>query len=442
VHFLTNIFNLGNLRNLIAMIVLLGILIIIHEFGHFIMAKFFKVTVKIFSVGFGKKLFGKKFGDTEYRLSVFPLGGYVALMGEEGEEAESQDPGNFNNKPRWQRFIILVMGATFNIVLAIILFTAVNMTHKKEPVWRTAQPVVGWIDNSSPAFVADIKPGDTIISFDNERIKTWEQLHLLTVTNPTKTIDLVVERNGSLLTLPVKLTTKGKDNSGYLGVFPTESVIISMVKGGSPADKSGLKEGDLILDIDNEKVLKGRDQCANLIRNSKEKTIKMTIIRNDKPIQISIEPDAPTGKRIVGINLDTPYNIVKLKFGDAFVEANKDTWKFTKLTFTVLGKLIKGQMSVKSISGPVDIARISGQAASAGLIPFIYIMALISLQLGIFNLLPIPMLDGGHIAILTIEGIRRKDISMKLKEKILAVGFFLLMSLMIMVIISDIIKNI
>lgn len=440
-NFLTNIINLGTLKNIIAMIILLGVLIVIHEFGHFIMAKLFKVTVKIFSVGFGKKLFSKKYGDTEYRISAFPLGGYVALMGEEGEEAESDDPGNFNNKPRWQRFIILVMGAFFNIVLAVILFTAVNMTQKKEPIWRTSQPVVGWIDQSSPAFVSDIKPGDKIISFDGERIKTWDQLHILTVTNPTKSINLVVERNGSLLTLPVKLTSKGMDNSGYLGIFPVEQVKVSMVQGNSPAKIGGILEGDIFEEIDGHKIVKGLEQCIDLIKNSKGDNIEINIIRNSEKILLNIPMDTPTGGRTIGIALEPPYFTVKLGFGDACIEALKDTWKFTILTFDVLGKLLKGQMSIKSISGPVDIARISGQAASAGLVPFLYVMALISLQLGIFNLLPIPILDGGHITILAIEGIRRKDLSIKLKEKILAVGFFLLIALMIVVIISDIIKN-
>jgi regulator of sigma E protease len=441
VHILNTIFNTGTLRNVIAMVILLGVLIVIHEFGHFIMAKLFKVKVKIFSVGFGKKLFGKQWGETEYRLSAFPLGGYVALMGEEGEEANSDDPGNFNNKPRWQRFIILVMGAVFNIILAIILFTAVNMTHKKEPVWKTEIPVVGWIDKSSPAFVADFQQGDKIISFDGERIKSWDQLHLLTVTNPTKKVNIVVERNGSLVDLQVTLTTKGKDNSGYLGIFPKEQVFVSMVQRGSPAEKGGLLKGDLIYKINKEEIVKGISQCVDLIKNSDGDNIRITVIRNKEEVKLNIPVSAKKGERVIGIGLETPYNIVKLDFTDAFKSALSDTYKFTELTFTVLGKLIKGQMSVKSISGPVDIARISGQAASAGFIPFIYVMALISLQLGIFNLLPVPMLDGGHITILAIEGIRRKDLSMKLKEKIMAVGFFLLMSLMILVIISDIIKN-
>jgi regulator of sigma E protease len=436
------LFNMPVVRNIIAMIILLGILIVIHEFGHFIIAKLFKVNVKIFSIGFGKKLFGKQIGETEYRLSLFPLGGYVAMLGEEPDEMEVEDPGNFNLKPRWQRFLILVMGATLNIVLAVILFTVVNTTHNREETWRSDQPEVGWIDNTSPAFIADFKVGDKILSFNNEKIISWDQLHLAVVTNPDKEVPVMVERSGEIMNFNVKITTKGKDDAGYLGVNPAVRTLVASVSPGSPAEKAGLKKGDVVISVNGHSVVKGVEQCVDLIQNAEEDTVTLNIVRNGENQDISIDPNVRGETKTIGVMLEIPYVEKQLSLSAAFMASLKDTAKITRLTFTVLGKLLKGEMSIKSISGPVDIARISGEAASAGLIPFIYIMALISLQLGIFNLLPIPMLDGGHIAILLFEGIRRKDLSVKIKEKILAVGFFLLISLMIVVIISDIIKNI
>ncbi len=436
------IFNVPYLGNIIAMVIMLGVLIIIHELGHFVTAKLFGVKVKTFSVGFGKKLFGFQRGETEYRVSMIPLGGYVALLGEEDpEEAESDDPGNFNNKPRWQRFIILAMGATLNIVLAFMLFTVVNMFHRAEPLWRTSVPVVGWVDASSPAFVADLQTGDRIVSFDGKRINTWDQFQLLVVTNPDKDVDLVVEREGKLLTLEPELIAKGRDDAGYLGAFPLEQVRIQSVRDGSPAAEAGLQTGDVVIKVGNKRITRGIDQFITEIQNSTERELELLVLRSGTEMNLTVSPEGDPGSRIIGAMVEVPYRLVKLSFGNAVIQAGKDVKRFTALTFTVLGKLLRGELSLKSISGPVDIARISGEAARTGVISFVYIMGLISLQLGIFNLLPIPMLDGGLITILGIEAIRRKDLSIKMKERITTVGFVLLVTLMVVVIISDVLKN-
>lgn len=436
------IFNVPYLGNIIAMVIMLGILIIIHELGHFVTAKLFGVKVKTFSVGFGKKLFGIQKGETEYRVSMIPLGGYVALLGEEDpDEAESDDPGNFSNKPRWQRFIILVMGATLNIVLAFMLFTVVNMFHRAEPLWRTAAPVVGWVDSSSPAFVADMKTGDRIVSFDGKRIHTWDQFQLLVITNPDKEVELVVEREGKLLTLEPELIAKGRDDAGYLGAFPLEQVRINSVKSGSPAEEVGLQPGDIVAQVGNKRITRGVDQFISRIKDSSEPELDLLVRRSGTEMNLTVAPDGEPGDRTIGVWVEVPYRLVKLSFGNAVVQAGKDVKRFTALTFTVLGKLLRGDLSLKSISGPVDIARISGEAARTGMLSFVYIMGLISLQLGIFNLLPIPMLDGGLITILGIEAIRRKDLSIKMKERITTVGFVLLITLMVVVITSDILKN-
>ncbi len=435
------VFSIPYLGNLIAMAIMLGVLILIHETGHFLMAKLFKVNVKVFSIGFGKKLFSVKKGETEYQFSLIPLGGYVAMLGENPEDAEVEDPGNFNLKPRWQRFIILVMGATFNIILAFILFTAVNMIHRPEPLWHSSTPVVGEVDPSSPAFVANLKTGDRIISFNGTRVKDWNSLQLLIATNPNQEVKLVVDRDGQLLTLPVKLISKGRDDAGFLGTSPYRPVRIQAVMENSPAEKAGLKKGDEIVSVNGKPITNGIEQFISIVEKTPGKTIEIVVNRSGSKIPLTVTPIGEPGSHKIGAYVEEPYRLIKLGFGGALIQSGKDIGRFTALTFTVLGKLVRGHLSIRSISGPVDIARISGQAARSGVVSFLYIMALISLQLGIFNLLPIPMLDGGHVTILALEAIRRKDLSFKLKEKITSVGFFLLVALMVIVIISDILKN-
>ncbi len=435
------IFSIPYLGNLIAMAIMLGVLILIHETGHFLMAKLFKVNVKVFSIGFGKKLFSVKKGETEYQFSLIPLGGYVGMLGENPEDAEVEDPGNFNMKPRWQRFIILSMGAIFNIILAFILFTGVNMGHRQEPLWHSSTPVVGEVDSSSPAFVANLKTGDHIISFDGTRVQDWSAFQLLVATNPDHEARLVVDRDGQLLTIPVKLISKGRDDAGFLGVSPFRSVQVQSVVNGSPAEKAGLKSGDVIVSVDGKPMVNGVEQFISAIEKTTGDTISLVVNRSGSTISLTITPVGKPGSHKIGAFLGEPYRLIKLGFGGAIVQSGKDIGRFTALTFSVLGKLVRGKLSIRSISGPVDIARISGQAARNGAISFLYIMALISLQLGIFNLLPIPMLDGGHITILALEAVRRRDFSFNLKEKITSVGFFLLVALMVVVVISDILKN-
>lgn len=435
------VFSIPYLGNIIAMAIMLGLLILIHETGHFLMAKLFKVNVKVFSIGFGKKLFSFKKGETEYQFCLIPLGGYVGMLGEDPEDAEVEDPGNFNLKSRWQRLIILSMGAIFNIVLAFLLFTAVNMVQRPEPLWHSSTPVVGEVDPSSPAFVANLKTGDRIISFDGSRVKNWNAFQLLIATNPDHKANIVVDRDGQLLTIPVKLISKGRDDAGFLGAFPLRPVQVGSVLGGSPAEKGGLKNGDEIVAVDGKPIISGMEQFISVVEKTTGDTISLVVKRAGSTMNLTITPMGKPGNHKIGAFVEEPYRLIKLGFGGALVQGGKDISRFTALTFSVLGKLVTGKLSIRSISGPVDIARISGKAARSGAFSFLYIMALISLQLGIFNLLPIPMLDGGHITILALETIRRRDFSFKLKEKITSVGFFLLVALMVIVVISDVLKN-
>jgi len=435
------VFSIPYLGNIIAMAIMLGVLILIHETGHFLMAKLFKVNVKVFSIGFGKKLFSFKKGGTEYQFSLIPFGGYVGMLGENPEDAEVEDPGNFNLKSRWQRFIILAMGATFNIILAFILFTAVNMVHRMEPLYLSSTPVVGEVDPSSPAFVANLKTGDCIISFDGTRVKNWKAFQLLIATNPDHKANIVVDRNGQLLTIPVKLISKGRDDAGFLGAFPLRPVRVGSVLDGSPAEKGNLKKGDEIVSVDGKPIINGTGQFISVIEKTAGDTIELVVNRSGNTVDLAISPMGEPGSHKIGAFVEEPYRLIKIGFGGALVQGGRDIGKITALTFSVLGKLISGKLSIRSISGPVDIARISGQAARGGVIIFLYWMAMISLQLGIFNLLPIPMLDGGHLTILALETIRRRDLSFKLKEKITSVGFFLLIALMVIVVISDVLKN-
>jgi regulator of sigma E protease len=428
------------LSNILSIIVVLGVLIFFHELGHFIAAKLVGVKVLVFSLGFGPRLIGFQRKKTDYRISLIPLGGYVRMFGDNPMEQRTGTEGEFLSKSRPARFLILIMGATFNILLAVGVLTIVLYSGIEMPAYLDKEPVIGAIIEDSPASKVDIKPGDKILTINNKKVNNWEDLTLIISTSPNKNLKISLERQGSIIERNLIPEEVPPRNIGYAGLVHPIPPLVENLQSGFPAEKAGLINGDLILKIDDIPVTHFFD-LHSIIQEKKGQALNFTIKRKDKIFTIPIKPIRYDGTFRIGVEIPWQLTIKKLDLPHAFEESLRRNYRMTFLTIEVLEGLISRKLSLRTLSGPIDIARFSGAAARMGIIPLLEFIALVSLQLGILNLLPIPILDGGHILILMVESIVRKDISLKVKEKILQAGFAFLVLLTIVVIYLDIVKN-
>ena len=452
------------LDNVIAFIMIFGVLVFLHELGHFLVAKWAGVRVEVFSLGFGPRLFGFHGPQTDYRVSLVPLGGYVKMLGEEAEMELVADPRDreqaetppdeeisaedaFNAKPRWTRFLVMVAGGVMNIILAILIVTGMNMAGRREPAFLQEAPRIARIAPGSPAEKAGFLRGDRIVAVDGDPVVAWDEFQQTVLFNPGRTLRVSVEREGATLELPVEVTLPPEDapqhryRIGYIGLSePAYDVRIWRVAGGSAAEAAGLEVGDILLAIDGEMILTSAD-VARLIQARPETETTLPLRRGEEIVKLTAVPSDRDGKGLLGIDSGPTVIVRELGLVEAFTASLRQNVERVGLFFMVVGKLLTGGLSVRAISGPVDIFIFSGQALRQGWYPYLDLMALFSLQLGILNLLPIPFLDGGHIAILAIEGIRRRDLSMNLKERLLQIGFVALILLMGVVLYSDIAKN-
>ena len=434
------------METVVAFLILIGFLIWFHELGHFLIAKLFGVKVEVFSIGFGPPLIAKKFGDTVYQLASVPLGGYVKLY---GEEEKLEDPRAFSSKPPWQKILIAFGGPLFNIVLTIFLLTVVFYVGVDVPKYMKGPPLVGYVDKNSWAERAGLRAGDRILQIGDFRIERWEDIRRAIVESALskgEKITLKVEREGKVITLTAeapKLET-GRENPG---INPRIEPVVGKVfkeipgLGPSPAYQVGLKEGDRILKVNGVPV-ESWHKAVELIRSGKGNPIRLTLERQGKVIEKEVVPatDPRTKKPVLGIAPHIETLKERHSISESIELAVNRTWELTVLTFKVLGGLLTGDVSIKTLGGPIAIARFAGQAAQSGIVPYISSMAFISLQLGIFNLLPLPILDGGLILLFLIEMFRRKPLPEKFKEYWQRVGFALIVSLMVFVVINDILR--
>jgi regulator of sigma E protease len=452
------------LDNIIAFIMIFGVLVFLHELGHFLVAKWAGIRVEVFSLGFGPRLFGFRGPQTDYRVSLVPLGGYVKMLGEEAEMELVADPKDreqaevtadeeiseedaFSAKPRWTRFLVMVAGGVMNVVLAVLIVTGMNMAGRREPAYLQEAPRIARIAPGSPAEKAGFLRGDRIVAVEGEPVVAWNDFQQTILFNPGRTLQVSVERDGATrelalwVTLPPEDAPQHRYRIGYIGLRePAYDVRIWQLSPGSAAVAAGLEVGDILLAIDGEAILTSED-VARLIQVRPETETTLRLRRGEEVVELTAVPSNEEGKGILGIVSGPTVVVRELGLVEAFTASLRQNVERTGLFFTVVGKLLSGGLSVRAISGPVDIFIFSGQALRQGWYPYLDLMALFSLQLGILNLLPIPFLDGGHIAILAIEGIRRRDLSMRLKERLLQIGFVALILLMGVVLYSDIAKN-
>jgi regulator of sigma E protease len=412
----------------------LGVIIFVHEGGHYLLAKAFDTKVLTFSLGFGPRIFGFQRGETEYRVSWVPLGGYVRLGGESPEDATG-DPRDFQSKPRWQRIVVYLAGPAMNVVLSIVLIAVVLVLGHGLPFLHQIPPVVGQIEPGSPAAAAGIQPGDVIVAAKGRPVKDWEGVAMAILESPGKPVPLLVERGGNRHQLTVVPVTVPRYEVGDAGMFPKVLPRISMVTAGGPADRAGLRAGDELREVDGRPLASDLDFVRH-VETHVDDTVLVTVLRDGALLEVPVVPrDDGSGKGRIGVGLTIAQ---QLPLGPALVESARYNWNITKQTVALIGKLLRREMKPQSaLHGPLEIASLSGEAAKQGLPSLLHLMGLVSISIAVLNLLPIPVLDGGQILVLLVESLLRRDLSLRLKEAINLVGLAFIVLLMFTVIFFD-----
>ena len=451
---------LSGLYALLSFVVAISILIVVHEFGHYWVARRVGVKVLRFSIGFGKPLFKRTFGKdkTEFVIAMLPLGGYVRMLDEtEGDVDPSELDRAFNRKSLMKRSAVVVAGPLFNLVFAVLAYWII-FVHGTDGF----RPVVGHVVDGSPASVAGFKVGDELVSVDDKEIQTWSQRRLylfsrlldgkpvtFTVKSPDKRKRNITVNLGNLSLSDVGSSILGRGLGLYLQFPEVKAIIGGLIDG--PAKDAGLRVGDRIIKINNNKVDKWVDM-AHLIQNSPGKALQVTYMRNmvRKTTSITPKPSVQNGKTIglIGISPkqpDIPPEMIRrLQYGPiaGLKAAVNQTWTMSAMTVEILVKMVTRKVSTKNISGPITIADYAGQAASIGLSEFIVFLAAISISLGVLNLLPIPVLDGGHLMYYVVEAIKGSPVSELARIRGQQVGFVILIMFMILAFYNDIIRKI
>ena len=448
-------------------LVLIGVMILVHELGHFWAARAFNVKVDVFSFGFGPRLFGFRRGDTDYRFSLILFGGYVKMAGEQpneqlgqqtgqqlghqiGEPAPAESVGGPENllwqKPRWQRLIICAAGPFMNVVLAIAVLTGLFMV-SYEKVLNEGGAIVGHVQSDSPAAKAGIQAGDKIVRLNGKDNPDWEDIITKEIEGAQRTLTVTVERNGHQFPVSLTPVLDEKEGLGSAGWEGQNEIQVGSVNEGYPAESAGLKKGDLLVKI-NTIPIHSRFTLPEVIRRSEGKPVTIEYVRDGVHHTVTLKPvfrnpDGSSARWMIGVLPDIKLNIqkTKLSFPDALRESLVQNGKNASLIFEFLRGILERRMAAKNLSGPVGIAHYATEAAAEGPGPFLMLMSVVSLNLAIVNLLPIPILDGGQILTLLIEMVMGRDLSLNVKEAMIKVGFVFLVMLVVFTIYNDIARR-
>ncbi len=443
------------LVSILSFIVVLGVMVLVHEAGHFLTAKACGVRIEVFSIGMGKRLFGFRRGDTDYRISLLPLGGYVKMAGEYGGDSGladkgTGDPAEFTSRPRWQRILIGVSGPVTNFLLALALMTGLYMMHNEVDTYLNGPAVIDFVPADSPAARAGLRTGDRIVQFDNERNPDWQKISIRMGIDGTNTVPLTVARDGQELPLMLPLAgALGKDgpDPNTLGLTPriqAGALTIRDVEPGYPLAKAGIKPGDTLVSL-NGLSLHSTASAAAYLKQNGGAPVQLQVRRGSQILPFTVTPvegDDGSGRkgwRLGFRSQPPPFTVVQ----EPFFTALAHSWHYNVTSSTqiveVMRRLFSGHSNVKQLSGPVGIARVTGEAAMMpGWQPLINLSAQISLNLGIFNLLPFPLLDGGMILILLVESLMRHDLNPTIKERIYQVAFVVLVLFAVFVTFNDV----
>jgi regulator of sigma E protease len=455
------------LHTILLFAIVLGIMVLIHELGHFITAKLCGVKIEIFSIGFGPRVFGFKVGDTDYRLSALPLGGYVKMFGDTpGEPARNREaidilgidldaPGEFNSRPRWQRVLIALSGPFANFILSFVILAFVAHYHYEVPEYLTGPAVVDYVPHNTSAAAAGLTAGDTIVKFSVDDNPTWNQIIDDSLLNLKRDVPFEFLHNGRRLSGTVHVIPSD-DNSvtadpldfTAMGLIPREQtgpIGVTNVEAGTPAERAGLKTGDQIQQVANFQPHSVPALLA-FLRDTNGAPILLSILRNGQTLTLPAQPEkmevpgAATQFRLGFEYRKPPVQVQHLSIGASLAQSFKDNRKDSTLVFRILKGMLTRHVAVSSLSGPVGIAQQIGLASEYGIWVLLGFTATLSLQLGIFNLLPIPILDGGMILFLAIESILRRDVNEVLKERIYQAAFVCIILFAAFVIFNDVAK--
>ena len=430
-----------------AMIFVIGVMVLVHEWGHFVVARLFRVRVDIFSIGFGPRLTGWRRGPTDYRISALPVGGYVKMAGDSPEESRTGAPDEFLSKPRWQRTLIILAGPTMNIVSAAVFYFGIFYGYGiPQAAFVNQPPVLAGVLKNSPAAKAGLEAGDRLVEINHKPTATWQDVSNALNTPGTKDqVDVTYERGGQRFSTITTGNPANRDSlrpAALLG-FPNDPIELDTVIPGKPADRGGLKVDDRIVAVDGSPIL-SLDQFLDAVKGSGGKVLQITVSRGGKTLTLPVEPheEASTGGEkswkigVLPIASDIHYH--RLSLTESLSLAGEQTFGLTGQIFVIVGQLVSGRASIRDVAGPVGIMQYSGEAAKRGFYALAFLTAGISLNLAVLNLLPIPILDGGHILLLLMEGIRRRDFSQVVRERFLQVGMVFILLLIAIVMYNDI----
>jgi regulator of sigma E protease len=435
-------------------LVLIGVMINIHELGHFWAARYFDVKVEAFSFGFGLRLFGIRRGETDYRVSLIPFGGYVKMAGEQfaevsnpggTQEVHTSDPRSLLAKPRWQRLIIAFAGPLMNIVLAVAVLTGLYMVKYQKVSDADMEAVIGHVMPDSPAAKAGITDGDRIVKMDGATNPTWEDVGIKEMSSAYRPMRLTILRNGKRFDTTVTPTLSERTGVGFAGWDERGQIQLGEVEHGLPADQAGLKRGDLIMAL-NGLPIHSQIKFQEITKNSGGQPIRIEYQRNGEKGEVTVRPvyakiDGPARWMIGVIPLQKlNFIVTRLSFPEALGESVRENAKGAMMMGQILEGLVERRMSTKNLAGPIGIAVQTGDAARQGPSVFFMWMGMVSLQLAIVNLLPIPILDGGVILMLLVEMVMQRDLSLNVKEAVFKLGFVCIMLILVFTIYNDISK--
>jgi len=435
-------FSITTVLSVVAAIIGLGFMVTIHEFGHFLAARFFGVRVDVFSFGFGTRLFGVKRGNTDYSVRILPFGGYVRMAGDNISEERTGAPDEFLSKPRWQRVCIALAGPFMNALTALIVFAFIYGGVSEQPQYVDRPIDVAGVFKSSPADLSGIRPGDRVVDLNGIDNPTWERAHFEAFfALPGAQLPLTIDRGGESIHTTV---ISNRDEFEMFG-YPAEPIIVDFITPGSPAERSGLRPGDKIVSYAGAST-EAWSTFTQLVKQTEDRPTQMGIDRNGHPMILQIRAikadlgDGMGARWSLGFkrHIDTE----RVQKG-VFESVGFSIWfnaRLTRQMLDLVGQLFVGKASLKDVSGPVGIVAVSGQAVRAGFRSFFFFMAYISLNLFVVNLLPIPILDGGHIIVLATEGVLRHDLSLKVKERFLQVGFVFILVIFALVMYNDVLR--
>jgi regulator of sigma E protease len=441
----------------VELLIVLGIMVLVHEFGHFAVAKLCGVRVETFAIGFGKRIIGFRKGETEYQINLLPLGGYVKMSGEMPGEAPSDDrepdPGDFGAHPRWQRMLIALAGPVANVVLALVLMTAVSMFHHEVDVYLSGAATNDYTLRGSSAARAGIQPGDLIVQYADAKNPDWDAIAYKSLLNMKATVPFSYIHDGRRVDTTIRITVNDADASagdivsllrhiGLVPQFQNMPVKVVEVEPNMPAAAAGLKPGDEITTIDGLAVHSVPSLLAYM-QDQAGKPAVLTIQRSGQRLTLPVTPqatpnlDGSEGYKLGFMPLAPPVHIQKLPLGRAMAEAWDENLRSATMIRDVLKGMLERRVSPRSLQGPIGIGQQVGIAAREGIWTLLQLMSMISINLAIFNLLPIPILDGGMILFLLIETVMRRDMNQQLKERVYQVAFVCLLVFFVMVIFND-----